>query len=230
MGHLDRAALGRLTPVPSCAMARTGAALGPRCTVRALAATGRARRNRLITAAPAIGTGIWTTHFVAVLGFGVSGTGIRHDVPLTPVSLLVAMAVVCAGVFAVGHGPGRGRAPLLGGLTTGLGVAGVHYLGMAAVWSGCSSATCWNAATSPSASRCRPLTCPTNAFSARWSKGCGRCSGPAPGTRTPPRGGASRTRGTPVPPPPTAAGTPERSDRWSPNSPTSRTPRRPRRR
>ncbi|MER5427975.1 MHYT domain-containing protein [Streptomyces sp. NPDC002588] len=133
MGHLDHAAFGWLTPVLSYAMACTGAALGLRCTVRALGATGRSRRNWLITAASAIGTGIWTMHFVAMLGFAVGGTDIRYDVPLTVLSLLVAMVVVCFGVFAVGYGQGRTRALLIGGLTTGLGVASMHYLGMAAV-------------------------------------------------------------------------------------------------
>ncbi|MFB8777565.1 MHYT domain-containing protein [Streptomyces broussonetiae] len=133
MGHLDHATFGWLTPVLSYAMACTGAALGLRCTVRALAATGTSRRNWLVTAASAIGTGIWTMHFVAMLGFGVSGTEIRYDVPLTVLSLIVAMTVVCAGVFAVGYGKDRPRALLLGGLTTGLGVASMHYLGMAAV-------------------------------------------------------------------------------------------------
>ncbi|MFD5254674.1 MHYT domain-containing protein [Streptomyces bobili] len=133
MGHLDHATFGWLTPVLSYAMACIGAALGLRCTVRALGATGRSRRNWLVTAASAIGTGIWTMHFVAMLGFGVSGTDIRYDVPLTVLSLLVAMVVVCAGVFAVGYGRDRTRALLIGGLTTGLGVASMHYLGMAAV-------------------------------------------------------------------------------------------------
>ncbi|MGX4693842.1 MHYT domain-containing protein [Streptomyces sp. JNUCC 63] len=133
MGHLDHASFGWLTPLLSYAMACIGAALGLRCTVRALAATGRSRRNWLITAASAIGTGIWTMHFVAMLGFGVSGTDIRYDVPLTILSLIVAVAVVCAGVFAVGYSRDRGRALFLGGLTTGLGVASMHYLGMAAV-------------------------------------------------------------------------------------------------
>ncbi|MFF4548671.1 MHYT domain-containing protein [Streptomyces sp. NPDC001435] len=133
MGHLDHAAFGWLTPVLSYAMACVGAALGLCCTVRALGTTGRSRRNWLVTAASAIGTGIWTMHFVAMLGFGVSGTGIRYDVPLTILSLLVAMAVVCVGVFAVGYGRDRTRALFLGGLTTGLGVASMHYLGMAAV-------------------------------------------------------------------------------------------------
>jgi NO-binding membrane sensor protein with MHYT domain len=72
-------------------------------------------------------------HFVAMLGFSVSGTEIRYNVPLTILSLLVAMVVVGAGVFAVGYGRDRGRALVLGGLTTGLGVASMHYLGMAAL-------------------------------------------------------------------------------------------------
>ncbi|MFD8305808.1 MHYT domain-containing protein [Streptomyces sp. NPDC059690] len=133
MGHLDHATFGWLTPVLSYVMACIGAALGLRCTVRALGATGRSRRNWLFTAASAIGTGIWTMHFVAMLGFGVSGTDIRYDVPLTIVSLLVAMLVVCGGVFAVGYSKDRTRALLLGGLATGIGVASMHYLGMAAV-------------------------------------------------------------------------------------------------
>ncbi|WP_406328107.1 MHYT domain-containing protein [Streptomyces sp. NBC_00203] len=133
MGHLDHAAFGWLTPVLSYAMACIGAALGLRCTVRALGATGRSRRNWLLTAASAIGTGIWTMHFVAMLGFSVSGTEMRYNVPLTILSLLVAMVVVGAGVFAVGYGRDRGRALVLGGLTTGLGVASMHYLGMAAL-------------------------------------------------------------------------------------------------
>ncbi|MCF3118404.1 hypothetical protein IPZ68_01590 [Streptomyces arenae] len=133
MGHLDHAAFGWLTPVLSYAMACIGAALGLRCTVRALGASGRSRRNWLVTAASALGTGIWTMHFVAMLGFGVTGTEIRYNVPLTLLSLMVAMAVVGAGVFAVGYGRDRGRALVLGGLTTGLGVASMHYLGMAAL-------------------------------------------------------------------------------------------------
>ncbi|MEU0627948.1 MHYT domain-containing protein [Streptomyces sp. NPDC005989] len=133
MGHLDHASFGWLTPALSYAMACIGAALGLSCTVRALDSTGRSRRNWLITAASAIGSGIWTMHFIAMLGFGVSGTEIRYDVPLTLLSLLGAMAVVGGGVFAVGYGRDRTRALLLGGLATGLGVASMHYLGMAAL-------------------------------------------------------------------------------------------------
>ncbi|MFC8507622.1 MHYT domain-containing protein [Streptomyces sp. NPDC057411] len=133
MGHLDHATFGWLTPALSYVMACIGAALGLRCTVRALDATGRSRRNWLLTAASAIGTGIWTMHFVAMLGFGVTGTDIRYDVPLTLLSLLIAMAVVGIGVFSVGYGRDRVRSLLIGGLTTGIGVASMHYMGMAAL-------------------------------------------------------------------------------------------------
>jgi NO-binding membrane sensor protein with MHYT domain len=133
MGHLDHAAFGLLTPALSYLMAVIGAALGLRCTVRALSATGRSRRNWLITAASAIGTGIWTMHFVAMLGFAVRGTDIRYNVPLTILSLVVAVLVVGAGVFCVGYGRNRAVALLIGGLATGLGVASMHYLGMAAL-------------------------------------------------------------------------------------------------
>lgn len=133
MGHLDHATFGWLTPLLSYAMACIGAALGLSCTVRALDTTGRSRRNWLITAASAIGSGIWTMHFVAMLGFGVYGTDIRYNVPLTFLSLLGAMVVVGGGVFAVGYSRDRTRALLLGGFATGIGVASMHYLGMAAL-------------------------------------------------------------------------------------------------
>lgn len=133
MGHLDHATFGWLTPALSYAMACIGAALGLRCTVRALDTTGRSRRNWLLTAASALGTGIWTMHFVAMLGFGVTGTDIRYDVPLTLLSLLIAVGVVGVGVFAVGYGRDSRRSLLIGGLATGVGVASMHYMGMAAL-------------------------------------------------------------------------------------------------
>lgn len=133
VGHMQHMDGGWITPVLSYVMAVVGAALGLRCTVRALAAGGRARRNWLITASAAIGAGIWTMHFIAMLGYKVEGTAIRYDIPLTLLSLAVAIAVVGAGVFIAGYGGSRARAVLLGGLGTGLGVAAMHYIGMSAV-------------------------------------------------------------------------------------------------
>ncbi|MFJ3789984.1 MHYT domain-containing protein [Kitasatospora sp. NPDC090091] len=133
MGTMNHFSFGWLTPALSYVVACAGAALGLRCTLRGLAATGASRRNWLLTAAAAIGSGIWTMHFVAMFGFAVDGTELRYNVPLTVLSLLVAVLVTGLGMFAVGHGRHRGLALLTGGLTTGLGVAAMHYLGMAAM-------------------------------------------------------------------------------------------------
>ncbi|UDM03447.1 MHYT domain-containing protein [Streptomyces longhuiensis] len=133
MGHMHHMAGGWATPVLSYAMAVVGSALGLRCTVRALAAGGRSRRNWLVSASIAIGAGIWTMHFIAMLGYTVDGTAIRYDIPLTLLSLLVAIAVVGAGVFTAGYGKSRVRSILFGGVGTGLGVAAMHYISMAAV-------------------------------------------------------------------------------------------------
>lgn len=133
LGSMTQLGFGWVTPVLSYLMACVGGALGLRCMVRALATTGRARRNWLINAASAIGTGIWTMHFVAMLGFDVAGTEIRYDVPLTVLSLLVAVLVVGIGVFAVGYSRSKTLAVLLGGLVSGLGVSSMHYIGMSAM-------------------------------------------------------------------------------------------------
>lgn len=133
MGSTTELGYGWLTPLLSYAMAVLGSALGLRCMVRAVAAGGRSRRNWLLTGAAAIGFGIWTMHFIAMLGFTVTGSEIRYSVPLTLLSLLVAIVFVGVGAFAVGYGRHRNRSLLLGGLTTGLGVAAMHYLGMYAL-------------------------------------------------------------------------------------------------
>ena len=94
MGTMNHFGVGWLTPALSYVMACAGAALGLRCTRRALSASGAKRRNRLLAAAVAIGSGVWTMHFVAMFGFAVDGAELRYDVPLTVLSLLVAFNVV----------------------------------------------------------------------------------------------------------------------------------------
>lgn len=133
MEHLNHFTYGLTTPIVSYVMACIGAALGLRCTARALSTSGVEKRAWLLTAAFAIGSGIWTMHFIAMLGFGIDGVTVRYDVPLTLLSLGVAVVVVGLGVFTVGYGKRVGRSVLLGGIGTGVGVAAMHYTGMAAV-------------------------------------------------------------------------------------------------
>ncbi|SFC37181.1 MHYT domain-containing protein [Streptomyces aidingensis] len=126
-------AYGPLTPVLGFAMAVLGSALGLRCTVRALATRGGTRAGWLGLGAVAIGTGIFTMHFIAMMGFAAGSLRIGYDMPLTYASLLTAILVVGVGVFLVGYGRGATGFLLCGGLAGGLGVAAMHYMGMASM-------------------------------------------------------------------------------------------------
>ncbi|WP_240197153.1 MHYT domain-containing protein [Nonomuraea lactucae] len=125
---------GLVTPGLAYVMSCMGSMLGLRLTAQAHASRGGARVRWLLGAAISIGgTGIWVMHFIAMMGFQVDGTPIRYDVPLTVASALVAIVVVGTGLFLVSYGRGHALALLGGGLLTGLGVAGMHYLGMYAM-------------------------------------------------------------------------------------------------
>lgn len=125
---------GAVTPVAAYLMACLGAALGLRCTTRSLRRSHRSRRaGWLMLGAVSIGCGIWTMHFIGMIGFSVEDAPVSYDPALTLLSLGVAIGVVAVGVFLVGY---RGAAPLnlgVAGVVTGLGVAAMHYIGMAAI-------------------------------------------------------------------------------------------------
>ncbi|NEE02922.1 MHYT domain-containing protein [Phytoactinopolyspora halotolerans] len=121
-----------MTAIVAFVMACVGAGLGFRCLVRAVETRGLTGVRWLLTAAVAIGAGIWTMHLIAILGFAVDGTPVRFDIPLTLLSLLVAVVVVAAGVFVVGRDSSRTRGVLLGGMAIGLAISGMHVVGMRA--------------------------------------------------------------------------------------------------
>jgi NO-binding membrane sensor protein with MHYT domain len=126
---------GLLTPVLAYLMSCLGAFLGLRCTARARAyEPGKRRARWLLLGGVSIGvTGIWVMHFIAMLGFTIPGETITYNVPVTILSMLIAVGIVCTGLLIVGFG-GEGHAPLLlAGLITGVGVASMHYTGMAAM-------------------------------------------------------------------------------------------------
>jgi NO-binding membrane sensor protein with MHYT domain len=108
-----------------------------------LIATARARRivdgqrraGWLILAACSIGgTGIWSMHFIAMLGFSVKNQSpIQFDLGVTAASLITAIIVVAIGLFIVGYGRVSALKVIAAGIFTGVGVAGMHYTGMAAM-------------------------------------------------------------------------------------------------
>jgi len=88
----------------------------------------------LILAAISIGTtGVWVMHFIAMLGYTIPGMTIRYNIPITVGSMLLAVAVVSVGLLIVGFGQPTVRNLLLAGVITGVGVASMHYTGMAAM-------------------------------------------------------------------------------------------------
>ncbi|MFJ8768510.1 MHYT domain-containing protein [Streptomyces clavifer] len=130
-GTVDGFSYGLVTPVAAFLMACLGAALGLRCTTRSLRTRRTARAGWLALGATSIGSGIWTMHFIAMVGFSVEQTTVRYDRPLTFASLAVAVLMVGIGIFLVGYRGATRMALVTGGTITGLGVASMHYLGMA---------------------------------------------------------------------------------------------------
>ena len=134
MIHVHNFADGALNPVLAYVMSCVGSFLGLRCATRSNAAQGAAKARWLVLATVAIATtGIWVMHFIAMLGFAIPGQSIRYSVPITLLSMLIAVVVVGAGLFITGFSRGGARPLLVGGLVVGLGVASMHYLGMAAI-------------------------------------------------------------------------------------------------
>ncbi|MEU0062195.1 MHYT domain-containing protein [Streptomyces albidoflavus] len=124
-GTVDGFSYGLVTPVAAFLMAALGGALGLRCTVRSLHGGQTFKAGWLALGAAAIGCGVWTMHFVGMMGFSVAESAISYDVPLT-----LAIVVVGIGVFIVGYRGTRPAALATAGLVTGLGVAAMHYIGM----------------------------------------------------------------------------------------------------
>lgn len=132
-GTIDGFSYGFVTPVAAYIMACLGSALGLRCVVRTLLDQNSWKPGWLALGAAAIGCGIWTMHFIAMIGFQVEETAVRYDTGLTVASLAVAIVVVGIGVFVVGYRGATPAALAIAGIVTGLGVAAMHYLGMAAL-------------------------------------------------------------------------------------------------
>jgi NO-binding membrane sensor protein with MHYT domain len=128
---------GVLTPGLAYVASVLGCLLGLQCTIKAR--SGGSRAGWLCLAALSIGgTGIWTMHFIAMLGFTISRTTITYNIILTLLSAALAVVVVGIGLFFVTY-VGTGPIPLIiSGTITGMGVAVMHYMGMESMETGAS--------------------------------------------------------------------------------------------
>jgi len=98
---------------------------------RALAAGGPERWIWLGLDSAAAGYGIWATHFIAILAYQDS-LGSRYQLSLTMISLLAVILITFAGLIIARGEYGR-RGVAIGGAIAGLGIAVMHFTGMAAL-------------------------------------------------------------------------------------------------
>ena len=96
------------------------------------ATRGFARRVWLVAAAITMGGGIWSMHFVGMLAF-IMPTPMSYDIGLTTLSLVVAMFVTGVGFYVISRQSGSPLRLILSGIFMGLGIAAMHYTGMAAM-------------------------------------------------------------------------------------------------
>src|SRR6202051_2279936 len=96
------------------------------------AARGLARRMWLVAAAITMGGGIWSMHFVAMLAFSMP-IPMSYDIELTTLSLVVAIFVTGGGFYVISRQSASPLRLVLSGIFMGLGIAAMHYTGMAAM-------------------------------------------------------------------------------------------------
>ncbi|MEU8013052.1 MHYT domain-containing protein [Micromonospora parva] len=135
MADINHFEYGWITPALSYALSVLGSILGLVCAGRIRTARTGGQRAwwGLLSAWALGGTAIWAMHFMAMLGFAVENTRIRYDVPLTAASTAIAVVAVGIGLAIVGTGRLNPVRLIAGGLFTGVGVAAMHYTGMAAM-------------------------------------------------------------------------------------------------
>jgi diguanylate cyclase (GGDEF)-like protein/PAS domain S-box-containing protein len=99
---------------------------------RVTAARGRSRVGWLLGGSTAMGVGIWSMHFVAMLAFRLP-VRVGYDVPLVLLSVLAAVAASAVALFAVSRERVGPLALCAAALSMGGAIAGMHYTGMAAM-------------------------------------------------------------------------------------------------
>ncbi|MCA1200184.1 PAS domain-containing protein [Sphingomonas sp. R647] len=100
---------------------------------RIRASQGRARLAWLAAAAIALGGGIWSMHFVAMLSFSMPGMPMKYELTLTLVSLALAVGFTGAGLASFNWQHASRARIVIAGLLIATGVVAMHYLGMAAM-------------------------------------------------------------------------------------------------
>ncbi|MBL4733456.1 MAG: LytTR family transcriptional regulator DNA-binding domain-containing protein [Rhizobiaceae bacterium] len=90
------------------------------------------RKIRVSQGAFALGTSIWSMHFIAMLAVNFS-VPISYDLLRTLASALISVLVVGLAFLSLHFGVRTKKSILIAGILTGFGISGMHYLGMSAI-------------------------------------------------------------------------------------------------
>ncbi|MFM9860864.1 MHYT domain-containing protein [Pseudoxanthobacter sp. M-2] len=122
--------------VASVLVAVMAAYTGLRVTTGIAALSAHRQKIEIAKAAVALGGGIWSMHFVAMLAVSLP-VPIEYDALRTLGSVLIAILITGLGLIALHAGePSPGRL-VAAGTMTGLGIVSMHYVGMSAIGGTC---------------------------------------------------------------------------------------------
>jgi PAS domain S-box-containing protein len=99
---------------------------------RVTAASGRARAIWLAGGATAMGIGIWSMHYVGMLALQMP-VPVLHHLPTTLASLLTSVLACAVALWVVSRREMRLGQAVRGSIVMGLGIAAMHYTGMASL-------------------------------------------------------------------------------------------------
>ena len=116
----------------SLIVAIMGAFTALRLTSNLRDASIRVRKVRVSQGAFALGTSIWSMHFIAMLAIKLP-VSISYDPLRTLASALIAVLVVGLAFLSLHFGIRTRKTIMIAGILTGFGTAGMHYLGMSAI-------------------------------------------------------------------------------------------------
>jgi diguanylate cyclase (GGDEF)-like protein len=100
--------------------------------IRILETAGVRRFFWLLSGATAMGTGIWSMHFIGMLALRMP-MEMGYDVRITALSLLIAILSSGLALHSVTSSELSRRRLIVGGVMMGVGIAAMHYTGMAAM-------------------------------------------------------------------------------------------------
>ncbi len=100
--------------------------------VRDYLAEPRKAATWLAAGALAMGGGIWSMHFLAMLAYQLP-IPVRYNIPTTLTSMAAAIVTSGYALYMVTHGTLSRRRLLLSGLIMGIGIGAMHYIGMASM-------------------------------------------------------------------------------------------------